>query len=242
MHREPRGTDKMQFWSWPTPLFHQHCLSGSTTGIHRPRTSSKGLVNPSQLCLRMGAWSYSHLGQWELCHQLQWEQDGALMLLLNWNGVQVHPLPRCGLFSFYSCSVFFLIGNNNFIESWPAVLAQPNQTRWDCSNKGSWNIKQEGPRDNSFTFFTLAAQASACCISTQVYPPGPQLLRPAWTQTRGTCFLQEPAKGRLNFYMKQGNQDQELSVKSNSGSLQRDLLGKKVRHERSAMLSVNGMS
>lgn len=53
----------------------------------------------------MGAWSYSLWGQWELCHQLQWEQDGALTLLLHWNGVQAHPLPRCGLLSFYSCSM-----------------------------------------------------------------------------------------------------------------------------------------
>ena len=38
---------------------------------------------------------------------------------------------------------FLLFGNNNFIESWPAVLAQPDQTRWGCSNKGSWNTKHK---------------------------------------------------------------------------------------------------
>lgn len=30
-----------------------------------------------------------------------------------------------------------LIGNNNFIESWPVVLARPDQTRWGCFSKVS---------------------------------------------------------------------------------------------------------
>lgn len=157
----------------------------------------KGLLNPSQPCLHMEAWSYSHWGQWELCHQLQWEQDGALMLWLHWNGVQAHSLPRCGLLSFYSCTVvwgffvvvvavcfgFFLIGNNNFIEFWPVVLAQTDQTRCGCSNKGSWNIKHK--RGHMTTASpSLATQASSCCTSAWVHPPGPQLLRPARTWTR----------------------------------------------------------
>lgn len=41
-------------------------------------------------------------------------------------------------------AVYFLkIGNNNLIEPWPTVLAQPEQTRWSCSSKGLWNIKHK---------------------------------------------------------------------------------------------------
>lgn len=32
---------------------------------------------------------------------------------------------------------FYLNGNNNFFESWPTVLAQPDLTRWGCSNEAS---------------------------------------------------------------------------------------------------------
>lgn len=170
----------MQFRSWPTPPLHQDCLSGSTADIHRPQTRSKALADPSQLCLHTGAWSYSHWGQWELCHQLQWERDGTLMLLLHWNGVQAHPLPRCGLLSFYSCNVFFFkLETTTFFESWPVALAQSDQTRWGCSNKGSWNIKHKrghmtaaSPSSQVWTSFSLLH----LCMSA------------SWTTTTQTCM------------------------------------------------------
>lgn len=179
MPGEPRATDYMQFQSDP-----YHC-STSIASVEVPLT-----YTDTKLGLTSWQIHPNHVYIWgpDLTPN---EVNGTFAINFNGNRMGFNVVtalkwcssPSSAKDAGFSVSIavvwgFFNLKQLYWLLAHIAGTAWRDQVGWFQQKLMKYQT-QERPCDNSFTFFTFTAQASTCCTSAWVHPPGLQLLRPA---------------------------------------------------------------